>query len=414
MKLINHKEENLNTLPNGATILVVDDNPVNLKLLNHTLSSAGYKVKIEVNGLNVIPQVKTSIPDLIVLDIMLPDLSGFEICKQLQADPLTRSIPIIFITALADTVDKVKGLSLGAVDYITKPFQKEELLARVRTHLHLKRLIKSLEIQNQELRQLTQQNEDLEHRVAERTAELKQALKKEKELNQLKSRFITIASHEFRTPLAIIASSSGILQKFSDRLNEERKQEHLQTIQHTIKHITQILDDVLMINRAEADKIELHLEAADIVDFCHHLQSAIAESNNQHTINFSVDLGQETITNSLIIQFDKKLLQQIITNLLNNAIKYSPNHNLVKFSLTKADDKIIFKISDHGIGIPEADQDNLFASFHRGSNVGNIAGTGLGLSIVKKCVDLHQGEINIDSQIGKGTIVTITIPYLIA
>ena len=412
MKLINHKEENLNTLPNGATILVVDDNPVNLKLLNHTLSSAGYKVKIEVNGLNVIPQVKTSIPDLIVLDIMLPDLSGFEICKQLQADPLTRSIPIIFITALADTVDKVKGLSLGAVDYITKPFQKEELLARVRTHLHLKRLIKSLEIQNQELRQLTQQNEDLEHRVAERTAELKQALEKEKELNQLKSRFITIASHEFRTPLAIIASSSGILQKFSDRLNEERKQEHLQTIQHTIKHITQILDDVLMINRAEADKIELHLEAADIVDFCHHLQSAIAESNNQHTINFSVDLGQETITNSLIIQFDKKLLQQIITNLLNNAIKYSPNHNLVKFSLTKADDKIIFKISDHGIGIPEADQDNLFASFHRGSNVGNIAGTGLGLSIVKKCVDLHQGEINIDSQIGKGTTVTITIPYL--
>ncbi|MDM3847750.1 MAG: hybrid sensor histidine kinase/response regulator [Aphanizomenon gracile PMC627.10] len=402
----------MNTLPNGATILVVDDNPVNLKLLNHTLSSAGYKVKIEVNGLNVIPQVKTSIPDLIVLDIMLPDLSGFEICKQLQADPLTRSIPIIFITALADTVDKVKGLSLGAVDYITKPFQKEELLARVRTHLHLKRLIKSLEIQNQELRQLTQQNEDLEHRVAERTAELKQALEKEKELNQLKSRFITIASHEFRTPLAIIASSSGILQKFSDRLNEERKQEHLQTIQHTIKHITQILDDVLMINRAEADKIELHLEAADIVDFCHHLQSAIAESNNQHTINFSVDLGQETITNSLIIQFDKKLLQQIITNLLNNAIKYSPNHNLVNFSLTKADDKIIFKISDHGIGIPEADQDNLFASFHRGSNVGNIAGTGLGLSIVKKCVDLHQGEINIDSQIGKGTTVTITIPYL--
>ncbi|MDM3856655.1 MAG: hybrid sensor histidine kinase/response regulator [Aphanizomenon gracile PMC649.10] len=402
----------MNTLPNGATILVVDDNPVNLKLLNHTLSSAGYKVKIEVNGLNVIPQVKTSIPDLIVLDIMLPDLSGFEICKQLQADPLTRSIPIIFITALADTVDKVKGLSLGAVDYITKPFQKEELLARVRTHLHLKRLIKSLEIQNQELRQLTQQNEDLEHRVAERTAELKQALEKEKELNQLKSRFITIASHEFRTPLAIIASSSGILQKFSDRLNEERKQEHLQTIQHTIKHITQILDDVLMINRAEADKIELHLEAADIVDFCHHLQSAIAESNNQHTINSSVDLGQETITNSLIIQFDKKLLQQIITNLLNNAIKYSPNHNLVNFSLTKADDKIIFKISDHGIGIPEADQDNLFASFHRGSNVGNIAGTGLGLSIVKKCVDLHQGEINIDSQIGKGTTVTITIPYL--
>nr|WP_217385586.1 hybrid sensor histidine kinase/response regulator [Dolichospermum sp. UHCC 0259] len=402
----------MNTSPNSATILVVDDNAVNLKLLNHTLKSAGYNVKMEVNGLNVIPQVKNSIPDLIVLDIMLPDISGFEICEQLQSDPLTRGIPIIFMTALADTVDKVKGLSLGAVDYITKPFQKEELLARVRTHLHLKKLIESLETQNQELRQLTQRNEDLENRVAERTAELKQALEKEKELNQLKSRFITMASHEFRTPLAIIASSSGILQKFSDRLNEERKQEHLQTIQHTIKHITQILDDVLMINRAEADKIELKLESADIIDFCHHLQAEIAASNNENTINFSVDLGEEIMDNSLIIQFDKKLVRQIITNLLNNAIKYSPNHDLVKFNLTKSDDNIVFKISDHGIGIPETDQVKLFESFHRASNVGNIAGTGLGLSIVKKCVDLHKGKISIDSQIGKGTTVTVTIPYL--
>ena len=412
MKLINHKEENLNTLPNSATVLVVDDNPVNLKLLNHTLSSAGYKVKMEVNGLNVIPQVKNSMPDLILLDIMLPNISGFEICEQLQADTLTQSIPIIFMTALSDTVDKVKGLSLGAVDYITKPFQKEELLARVRTHLHLKRLIESLETQNQELRQLTQRNEDLENRVAERTAELKQALEKEKELNQLKSRFITMASHEFRTSLAIISSSSGILQKFSDRLDEERKQEHLQTIQHTIKHITQILDDVLMINRAEADKIELKLESADIIDFCHHLTEEIAASISPYTINFSVDLDEEITTNSLLIQFDQKLLRQIITNLLNNAIKYSPDHNLVKFSLTKTDNQIIFKISDYGIGIPEADQVQLFESFHRASNVGNIPGTGLGLSIVKKCVDLHKGEISVDSQIGKGTTFTVTIPFL--
>jgi two-component system sensor histidine kinase/response regulator len=412
MKLINHKEENLNTLPNSATILVVDDNPVNLKLLSHTLSNADYKVIMEVKGLNVISRVKTSMPDLILLDIMLPDISGFEICEQLQADILTRSIPIIFMTALSDTMDKVKGLSLGAVDYITKPFQKEELLARVRTHLHLKKLIESLEIQNQELRQLTQRNEDLENRVAERTAELKQALEKEKELNQLKSRFITMASHEFRTPLAIISSSSGILQKFSDRLNEDRKQEHLQTIQHTIKHITQILDDVLMINRAEADKIELHLETGDIIDFCYHLQAEIAASNNQHTINFSVDLNAEITANALLIQFDKKLLRQIITNLLTNAIKYSPNHNLVNFSLTKTDDQIILKVSDHGIGIPEIDQLKLFESFHRASNVGNIAGTGLGLSIVKKCVDLHQGKISVESQIGKGTTVKVSIPYL--
>lgn len=398
-------------LTNHSTILVVDDNPINLKLMDYTLSAAGYNVKMEANGLNVIQKVNDIMPNLILLDIMLPDISGFEICEQLQADPRTQSIPIIFMTALADTMDKVKGLSLGAVDYITKPFQKEELLARVRTHLHLQSLITSLERQNQELRQLTQRNEDLEQRVAERTAELQAALEKEKELSQLKSRFITMASHEFRTPLAIISSSSGILQKFSDRLSAERKEQHLQTIQNTIKHITQMLDDVLMINRAEAEKIELHLETSDIIAFCRHLKEEIETTSNQHTINFYVDLGEEIMENYLIIQFDEKILRQILTNLLTNAIKYSPSHNLVNFSLTKNNNQILFKISDRGIGIPEADQANLFEPFNRASNVGTIAGTGLGLAIVKKCVDLHQGKINVESRAGEGTTFTVSLPF---
>ena len=398
-------------LPDCTTILVIDDNPTNLEILDHTLSIEGYKVDTEAKGANVIQRIHSSIPDLILLDILLPDINGFELCQRLKSDPVTESIPIIFMTALAATVDKVKGLNLGAVDYITKPFQREELLARVQTHLSLRQLSKTLEVKNQQLTELT---EDLENKVAERTTELKQALEKEKELNQLKSRFITMASHEFRTPLAIISSSSGILQEFGDRLNEERKQEHLQTIQNTIKHITQILDDVLMINRAEGNKIELYLEAADIIDFCRYLIQETAANHSQYSINFSVDLGEKITAESLIIQFDKKLLQQVITNLLNNAIKYSPNHNLVNFNLTKVDDQIIFKISDHGIGIPETDQVKLFESFHRASNVGNIAGTGLGLSIVKQCVDLHRGRISVESQIGKGTTMTVSIPYLIA
>ena len=398
-------------MPDCTTILVIDDNPTNLEILDHTLSIEGYNVHTETEGANVIQRIHSSIPDLILLDILLPDINGFELCQRLKSDPVTESIPIIFMTALAATVDKVKGLNLGAVDYITKPFQREELLARVQTHLSLRQLSKTLEVKNQQLTELT---EDLENKVAERTTELKQALEKEKELNQLKSRFITMASHEFRTPLAIISSSSGILQEFGDRLNEERKQEHLQTIQNTIKHITQILDDVLMINRAEGNKIELYLEAADIIDFCRYLIQETAANHSQYSINFSVDLGEKITAESLIIQFDKKLLQQVITNLLNNAIKYSPNHNLVNFNLTKVDDQIIFKISDHGIGIPETDQVKLFESFHRASNVGNIAGTGLGLSIVKQCVDLHRGRISVESQIGKGTTMTVSIPYLIA
>ncbi|MBD2442224.1 hybrid sensor histidine kinase/response regulator [Dolichospermum sp. FACHB-1091] len=399
----------METLPGQFTILVVDDNPTNLEILDRALTQAGYKVRIEAEGLNVMKQASLSIPDLILLDIMLPDLSGFEVCQQLKADPLTKSIPVIFMTALADTVDKIKGLNLGAVDYITKPFQKQELLARVRGHLHLRQLTKTLEIQNQ---QLIEMKNELENRVAERTAELSQALEKEKEVNQLKSRFITMASHEFRTPLAIISSSSGILQNFSDRLSEKRKQEHLETIQNTIKHIIQILDDVLMINQAEAEKIEVKLEPLDIIKFCRHLKEEIEASFTSHQIDFYIDLGDEIFSNYQIVQADKKLLRQIITNLLTNAIKYSPDHDLVNFSLSKKDDKLIFKISDYGIGIPEADQVHLFEYFQRGSNVGTLPGTGLGLSIVKKCVDLHQGEISLYSELGKGTVFTVIIPFL--
>ncbi|MEY3401904.1 MAG: hypothetical protein RLZZ86_1519 [Cyanobacteriota bacterium] len=399
----------MKNLHKQAIILVVDDNPTNLEILDHALTQEGYKVRIEAEGLNVIKQARLSIPDLILLDIMLPDLNGFEVCKQLKADPLTEGIPIIFMTALADPVDKVKGLNLGAVDYITKPFQKEELLARVRGHVQLRQLNKTLELQNQQLIEL---KNELENRVAERTAELSQALEKEKELNQLKSRFITMASHEFRTPLAIISSSSGILQNFSDRLSEKRKQEHLETIQNTIKHIIQVLDDVLMINQAEAEKIEVKLEPLDIIKFCRHLKEQIEASFTSHGIDFYIDLGDEIFSNYQLVLVDKKLLRQIITNLLTNAIKYSPDHNLVNFSLSRKDNQLIFKIIDHGIGIPATDQVHLFEYFQRGSNVGTLPGTGLGLSIVKKCVDLHQGEITFHSELGKGTVFTVILPFL--
>jgi two-component system sensor histidine kinase/response regulator len=399
----------LETVTNSATILIVNHHPLDLEILDRVLSYAGYNVQIEVKGINVIQQVRVSNPDLILLDITRSDISGFEVCKQIKDDPLTKSIPVIFIAASTDTVDKVQWFSMGAVDYITKPFVPEEILIRIRTHLNIRKLSKSLAIQEQKFRQLT---EELENKVAKQTAELQQALAKERELNQLKSRFISMASHEFRTPLAIISSSSGILQKFSDRLSEEKKQHHLETVQKTIKHITNIIDDVLMISRAETDNVKLQLQPLDIIAFCYNLQEEIENSSPQYHINLSLNSDEEIFNSSLIIQADKKLLQQILTNLLTNAIKYSPENHLVEFSLTITNNQLIFQISDSGIGIPEADQMKLFASFHRGSNVGEISGTGLGLSIVKKCVDLYKGEITVDSQLGKGTTFTVIIPFL--
>jgi PAS domain S-box-containing protein len=237
-----------------------------------------------------------------------------------------------------------------------------------------------------------------------------QALESEKAVNQMRSRFITMASHEIRTPLAIISSSTGILQNFSDRLTPEKKQGHLDTIQATIKRMTQLLDDVLMINRVETQNIEFQPESLDIIAFCRSLSTEVATTT--HTIDFSCDLDSQMSDGSLIVQCDQTLLWQILTHILNNAIKYSPHHQMVQLNLTTENQQLIFKISDRGIGIPPAEQSNIYDDFQRGSNVGNISGTGLGLSIVKKYLELHHGEIQLDSYPGKGTTVTVRIPYV--
>lgn len=237
-----------------------------------------------------------------------------------------------------------------------------------------------------------------------------QTLAQEKAISEMRSQLITMAAHEIRTPLAIISSSTGILQNFGDRLNTQKTQAHLQTIQQTVQRVTQLLDELMLINRAEAQKMEFQPESGDIIAFCGRLTEEIQTTTSKHRIDFSCSLDQQMSDDFFIVEFDQKLLRHILTNLLTNAIKYSLEHHLVKFSLTQGKQELIFKISDSGIGIPDADQAKLFTSFHRGSNVGKIAGTGLGLSIVKKCVDLHQGTISVDSQVGEGTTFTVSIP----
>jgi len=238
-------------------------------------------------------------------------------------------------------------------------------------------------------------------------ANMRKALAREKELSELKSRFISMTSHEFRTPLAVIYSSVGILKTFGHKLSEEKKQTHFQTIDKYIHHTTRLLDDILMINRVEAGEIQFNPEAIDLASFCENLVTEMQTSSPQHQLIFTChshtwDQSQASM--------DQKLLRQILTNLLSNAIKYSSDGGEVNLDLTTKPEKVIFQVKDCGIGIPPSDQEKLFESFHRASNVGTIQGTGLGLSIVKRCVDLHGGQISFESQAGVGTTFTVTIP----
>ncbi|MDZ7961283.1 MAG: PAS domain-containing sensor histidine kinase [Aulosira sp. DedQUE10] len=240
-------------------------------------------------------------------------------------------------------------------------------------------------------------------------ADVRKALEKERELNELKSRFISMASHEFRTPLAVVSSSIGILEDYGHRLNPDQSQKQFQHVQKSINHITQLLDDVLMINRVEAGKLEFMPTPINVMQFCHSLVEEIQLSAPCHQITLSITDERDTASNSHA-QFDKKLLQSILTNLLSNAVKYSFAGSTIDFYLICQNEQTIFKIQDKGIGIPDDDQDHLFKSFHRAKNVGNIPGTGLGLSIVKRCIDLHGGEIQLHSQVNMGTTFTVTIP----
>ncbi|WP_414578732.1 PAS domain S-box protein [Anabaena sp. CCY 9402-a] len=234
--------------------------------------------------------------------------------------------------------------------------------------------------------------------------ELKVALEKEKELSELKSRFVSMTSHEFRTPLSIILSSSELLEHYHHKLTPEKQLTHLTRIQTAVKRMTEMLDDVLIIGKAEAGKLEFVPQPFDLVAYCRQL----VEENQVHFSNHQIHFTSEQ--ESIECCMDDKLLGHILSNLLSNAIKYSPANSNIKFMLKSLDGQAIFAIQDEGIGIPSEDIPRLFESFHRASNVGNILGTGLGLAIVKKCVNIHQGEIFVKSILGIGTVFTINLP----
>lgn len=236
-------------------------------------------------------------------------------------------------------------------------------------------------------------------------AEIRSALLQAQELNELKSRFVWMVSHEFRNPLNSILASTQILERYGEQWSQEKKQEFFERIKIGVKKMTELLDDVLVIGEAEGGELEVKPIPFDLEKFSQYLVEEMKLSTGtQHAIAF-VSEGQSA--NACL---DKKLLGHILTNLLSNAIKYSPQGSKVNFKLTYQDGEVVFQIQDQGIGIPPEDMGRLFKSFHRATNVKNIPGTGLGLAIVKRCVDLQRGKITVTSEVGTGTTFTVTLP----
>jgi signal transduction histidine kinase len=263
------------------------------------------------------------------------------------------------------------------------------------------------------LRHLATMEDITKYKQAEE--ELYKALETERELNELKSRFVAMVSHEYRTPLTTILSSAELLERYTDRFTEENKLKHYRRIQTSVQVLTQLVNDVLAISKIEAGKQEFQPSQLDLDKLCRELVEELQLTTaRQHNLVFTshnncplVAPGTASMASTYM---DEKLLRYIIGNLLSNAIKYSPQGSQVKFDLACDQDQAILRIQDEGIGIPVKDQQHLFKSFHRGSNVGTISGTGLGLAIVKSSVDLHGGQIAVESEVGVGTTFTVTLP----
>jgi signal transduction histidine kinase/DNA-binding NarL/FixJ family response regulator len=242
---------------------------------------------------------------------------------------------------------------------------------------------------------------------AELLAQTQAALAKEKQLNVFKSQIITTVSHEYRTPLTSILAAASTLVKYSQQLDESKQERFLGIIEQKARYMSKLVDNMLLVNQLELEKPKFKPIPLNLLEFLADLIEQERQTvGDRHELIFKITGNNQGFCG------DRGLLQQIFINLISNAIKYSPDGGTVEFHLIGKESQVIFSIQDQGIGIPMADQENLFQSFSRGSNVDTIPGTGLGLAIAKACVELHGGNISLFSQVGQGTKVTVTLPKI--
>jgi len=365
-------------------ILVIDDEQPLLEEVSESLTFEGYEVITAQDGLIGVALAKKERPDLIICDVMMPNLHGYGVLLAIRAEGTLSSTPFIFLTARADKVDFRRGMALGADDYLTKPFTLAELLVAVRSRL--------------------QRQENQKQELEEKVENLNEALTQERERFMLKSRFVSMVPHEFRTPLTVILSSNSLLRDYADRFDQGQKKVYADYIEKAAMQLTALLDSMLLIGQMETGRfrfapVKIYLEA-----FCRELLDGMLPIvSSSHRLTFISNYKKE-------INGDMNLLRLIINNLVTNALKYSPDGGEVIFEIGSDEENITIKVKDNGLGIPIEDQPHLFEVFHRGSNVKDIKGTGLGLVIVKNAVELHGGCITVESVPDHGTTFTVSIP----
>jgi signal transduction histidine kinase len=354
-------------------VLIVDDITKNLQVVGTILRQAGYAVTPATSGAEALEGLREHLPDLILLDLMMPEMDGLEVCRRLKADPLMRPIPVIFLTASNEMEHLVQGFEVGAVDYVTKPFNPPELLARVRTHL-----------------------------------ELKHARERLREMNEEKNEFMGIAAHDLRNPLSAINGYSEMVMEDAEDIHHHELEQNGRRIRDTAARMAEMVQNLLDANRIERGEMELKLAPTDLG----LALNSVLETQRAHATAKEQTIHLESGAAPVVVQLDPAVTVQVLENLVSNAVKYSPPGKNIFVRLKKHAQGARVEVQDEGPGLNAEDQKKLFGKFARLSAkpTGGEHSTGLGLSIVKKMVEAMNGKVWCESELGRGATFIVEFP----
>ena len=358
------------------------------------LEEHGFNVRCAINGFLALGTAKTGWSDLILLDINMPEMDGYEVCEKLKSDSCTREIPIIFLSASDSIDDKKQAFSVGGVDYVSKPFQVDEVLARIKTHLQIRDLQKGLE-----------------QKVEERTIQLTQSLQRSEAASKAKSQFLANMSHELRTPLNAIIGYSEMLEEEAEDSDVKEFLPDLNRIQRSARHLLGLINDVLDLSKIEADKMELYAENFEISALIESVADTIKPLINKNSNTLLIDYPKSIGS----INTDLTKVRQSLLNLLSNASKFTEQGNIkltVKSYHQSSNPWISFQVDDSGIGMTPEQTERLFDAFTQADNstTRKYGGTGLGLTITKKFCQMMGGNLTVTSELGKGSSFKIDLP----
>jgi two-component system sensor histidine kinase/response regulator len=368
------------------SVLIVDDIAENLQVLGNILNELDIEFSYATSGKEALEAVSFNKPDLILLDVNMPEMTGFEVCEILKKNPDTRDIPVIFLTAKTEPEDVIKGLTVGGIDYVTKPFNTKELTARVNSHLELSISRRIITAQKDELHKL---NIQLEETIAS------------------KDKFFSIIAHDLKSPFSTLIGFSDLLLKtFDDREPEE--------IKKLLKHINDssqlgfnLLNNLLEWSRSQTGQIKYEpvlFDFAQLVDEVIDLHSGTAEKKKIKLDGSGLAIGE--------VNADRKMIYTVLRNLVSNALKFTQPGGEIRISGKDTGDEFEISVSDSGVGIPANNLDKLFSISENISTKGtdNETGTGLGLLLCKEFVEKNGGKIRVQSVVGNGSEFLFTIP----